>query len=85
MIAFISQLVIVAAWGYMLSIHTRRLLRLAQVHAVPLAQQRPLRSKLERVWWWLGRIEFWRPMQVDVLNCIQLTFMIFIVVWSMFD
>ena len=37
MVTFIVQLVIVGMWSAMLLIHTRRLLRLAQVELVPFA------------------------------------------------
>jgi hypothetical protein len=82
MIEMLVQLVIVGLWGAMLAIHTRRLLRLAQVESLAQWGERSLRPKLNRMWWWLGREEYWRAVQVDGLRCMQLTFMLFLIVWG---
>jgi hypothetical protein len=85
MVAFIVQLVIVGMWSAMLVIHTRRLLRLAQVESLAQWGERKLRPKLNRVWWWLGREEYWRAVQVDVLHCVQMTFMMFLLAWGIYS
>ena len=46
---------------------------------------RRLRPKLDRVWWWLGREEYWREVQTDVLRCMQLTFMLFLMAWGIYS
>jgi hypothetical protein len=78
----IVQLAIVTIWGVMLGIHTRRLLRLAQVQTIDSLRNHPLRHRLNRVWWWLGREEFWRMVHLDCLRCVQLTLMIFLLAWG---
>jgi hypothetical protein len=84
MIEMIVQLVIVGMWASMLAIHTRRLLRLAQVESLALWGERRLKPKLNRVWWWLGREEYWREVQVDGLRCLQMTFMLFMMVLGVY-
>jgi hypothetical protein len=84
MIEILIQLVIVGMWAAMLGIHTRRLLRLAQVELPTLWGERHIRPKLNRVWWWLGREEYWRAVQVDGLRCMQMTFMLFLIVWGVY-
>jgi hypothetical protein len=37
------------------------------------------------VWWWLGREEYWREVQADVLRCVQLTFMLFLMAWGIYS
>jgi hypothetical protein len=85
MIELIVQLVIVALWAAMLIIHTRRLLRLAQVESLAQWGERRLRPKLNRVWWWLGREEYWRAVQVDVLRCMQMTLIMFLMAWGLYS
>ncbi len=84
MIESIVQLVIVGMWSVILGVHTRRLLRLAKVATVVQSGERRLRPKLDRVWWWLGREEYWRAVQTDVLRCMQLTFMLFLMAWGIY-
>jgi hypothetical protein len=84
MVELIVQLVIVGLWAAMLTIHTRRLLRLAQVESLTQSGERRLRPMLDRVWWWLGREEYWRAVQVDVVRCLQMTFMIFLMAWGIY-
>ena len=67
-----------------LGVHTRRLLRLAKVESLAQWGERRLRPKLDRVWWWLGREEYWREVQTDVLRCMQLTFMLFLMAWGIY-
>jgi hypothetical protein len=85
MIELIVQLAIVGIWAAMLVIHTRRLLRLAQVESLAQWGERRLRPKLNRVWWWLGREEYWRAVQVDVLRCMQMTLIMFLMVWGFYS
>jgi hypothetical protein len=83
MVEMIVQFALVCLWGSVVSTHTRRLLRLAQVEAPPLWRRRRLRIQLERVWWWLGREEFWRAVQPDGVRCMQITIMVFIFAWGL--
>lgn len=85
MVAFIVQVVIVGMWAAMLVIHTRRLLRLAQVESLAQWGEQKLRPKLNRVWWWLGREEYWRAVQVDVMRCLQMTMMVFLLAWGFYS
>jgi hypothetical protein len=83
MIETVVELVIIGMWTAILSIHTRRLLRLANVEPLlsnPRDQR--LRVQLNRVWWWLGREEFWRGVESDGVRCIQCTVMLFLFVWG---
>jgi hypothetical protein len=78
MVELIVQIVVVSLWGAMIAIHTRRLLRLARIEAPVSLRGRQLRQNLSRVWWWLGREEFWRAVQIDGLRCTQITVMLFL-------
>jgi hypothetical protein len=82
MVELIVQLVIVALWGAMLVINARRLLRMAHIESLTAWGNRQLRHKLTRVWWWLGREEYWREVQGDVVRCLQLTLIIFLILWG---
>lgn len=84
MIELIVQLVIVSIWAAMLIIHTRRLFRLAHVELKTTRTAKQLRPQLHRMWWWLGREEYWRAVQVDVLRGMQMTLMVFLLVWGMY-
>jgi hypothetical protein len=83
MIGLIVQFVIIGLWTAMLVIHTRRLFRLAQLESLRLWDH-TLRRKIVRVWWWLGREEYWRGVQTDGLCCMQVTFMLMLLVWGSF-
>jgi len=85
MIELLVQLVIVGIWAAMLIIHTRRLLRMAQVESLAQWGERRLRPKLDRVWWWLGREEYWHAVQIDVLRGLQMTFMMFLLAWGIYS
>lgn len=78
MVELIVQIVVITLWGAMIAIHTRRLLRLARIEAPVSFRSRELRQNLSRVWWWLGREEFWRAVQVDGMRCTQMTLMLFV-------
>lgn len=82
MTGILIQLLLIIVWSVALTIHGRRLFRLAVVPAIA-DRRRYLRQKAERMWWWLGRDEFWREMQNDTFRCIQLSFMVLILAWQM--
>ena len=77
------QLAIVGIWAAMLVIHTRRLLRLANIE-LKTQTAKQLRPQLHRVWWWLGREEYWRAVQIDVMRGMQMTFIVFLLVWGLY-
>ena len=85
MLELIVQLVIVGIWAAMLVIHTRRLLRLSQPESFQAWHGRQWRRKLTRIWWWLGREEYWREVQVDGVRCMQMTVMIFLMAWGIYS
>lgn len=76
--AALIQLAIIGAWGVLLFLHTRRLYRMATV-PVTNDRRRYLRSKAERMWWWLGREEFWARIQRDAARCIEATLLVLII------
>lgn len=84
MIEFFVQITVVVLWMAVLSIHTRRLLRLASSAATHGWGERRLRHRLERVWWWLGREEFWRAVHIDGMRCTQMTLMVFLFAWGVY-
>ena len=71
----VIQLLLIGVWGAAVGLHVRRLYRLA---AVPLAVNRShfVRRKAERMWWWLGRDEFWHDLRRDTLRCMEATLML---------
>lgn len=73
------QLLLISVWGVPLALHLRRLYRLA---AVPVSADRALyvRSKARRMWWWLGRDEFWDALRLDVLRSLEVTLLVALVV-----
>lgn len=76
--AILLQLILIGLWGAALVIHTRRLFRLASVTVTrgPL-----LRQKARRIWWWLGRDEFWYETSTDMVRCLELTIMVVMLAW----
>ena len=83
MIGLFVQLAIIGIWAAALVIHTRRLVRLAQLESLrPWDHQ--LRRTLVRVWWWLGREEYWREVQSDGVRCMQLTLMLILMLWGIY-
>jgi hypothetical protein len=80
-ITLIVQMSIAAVWVAMLALHTRRLLRLTQVVAFAAPREHVLRHRLRRVWWWLGREEFWSAVERDSLRCLQLTLLLVVLAW----
>jgi hypothetical protein len=75
------QMAIIFLWAATFSIHARRLMRLARVD-LPQLVTPSFRQHLTRVWWWLGREEFWEAVHIDGLRCTQLTIMVFLLVWG---
>ena len=82
-IAILLQLTIVAAWAATILRHTRRLFRLAQVNMVWAVQDQTVRPLANRIWWWLGREEFWRTVQEDGFRCVEITLMVFLLVYGL--
>ena len=83
MMGLFVQLAIIGIWAAALIIHARRLVRLAQLESLrPWDHQ--LRRTLVRVWWWLGREEYWREVQSDGVRCMQLTLMLILMLWGIY-
>jgi hypothetical protein len=80
-VAILLQLIIVGAWAATILRHTRRLLRLAQVNTAWTSQDQRTGRLTSRIWWWLGREEFWRTVQGDALRCVEITLMVFLLVY----
>ena len=76
MFALFIQLSITCVWAATIGVHARRLLRLAHVEIG--AGQVMFRHQLDRIWWWLGRADFWCDVQRDCLQSLQLTILIFL-------
>jgi hypothetical protein len=81
MVAILIQVAIAAIWAALLALHTQRLFRLAYAGVESCTQDRYLRRRMHRVWWWLGREEFWGKVQADTYRCLELTLMLF--VWAL--
>jgi hypothetical protein len=79
-IVILLQLAIVGTWAATILRHTRRLLRLAHANPAWTSRERTVRQQANRIWWWLGREEFWRTVQVDALHCVEITLMVFLLV-----
>ena len=79
--AILIQMAIAAMWGALLTMHTRRLFRLAYARVESGTLNQHLRRRMQRVWWWLGREEFWRKVQDDTCHCLQITLMLFLLAW----
>ena len=81
MFALFIQLSITCVWAATIGVHARRLLRLAHVEIG--AGQGMFRHQLDRIWWWLGRADFWCDVQRDCLQSLQLTILIFLLATMM--
>jgi hypothetical protein len=77
MIIALIQLAVVSIWAALLGIHLRRLMRLARV-AFVRNNDASYRLLFSRLWFCLGRDEFWMSVQADGLRCTQLTIMLFL-------
>ena len=82
MAAMITQTAITVMWAALLAAHIRRLFRLAHGRVQDLAHDRQLRHHAQHMWWWLGRPEFWRQAQSDTCHCLELTLLMFLLVWA---
>jgi hypothetical protein len=82
-IVILLQLAIVGAWATTIVRHTRRLLRLAYANPAWTSQSQTVRPLANRIWWWLGREEFWRTVQVDALRCVEITLMVFLLMYGL--
>jgi hypothetical protein len=80
--AIFFQLVLIGSWGAALLIHTRRLLRMAAV-TVSISDSRLLRQKARRIWWWLGRDEFWQATCTDIARCLEVTLLVVVLAWRL--
>jgi hypothetical protein len=78
------QIAIVSIWATMMIGQTRRLFRLARPVGAATRRDQALRRRIERIWWWLGRDEFWRGVQKDCVRGLQLTLLILILAWGQF-
>jgi hypothetical protein len=78
MFALFIQLSITYIWAATFVVHARRLLRLAHIEIGAGQGNGMLRHQLDRIWWWLGRADFWRDVQRDCLQSLQLTLLIFL-------
>jgi hypothetical protein len=81
MVELVVQMAVVGIWAVMFALQVRRLLRLSSVDLVS-RWGAPLRQCMGRVWWWLGREEFWSGVQSDVARCLQMTVMVFLTAWG---
>lgn len=77
------HMMIIGVWGVTLVSHTRRLLRLARVAQLRHWEETRLRMGFNRIWWWLGKDEFWSDVRSDCLKAIEISLMIFIIAWGM--
>jgi hypothetical protein len=81
MIQLCVQFAVIVIWSLMIGFQVRRLLRLSSAEVVARWGGR-LRQRIGRMWWWLGREEFWLGVQSDVLRCLQMTLMVFLAAWG---
>jgi hypothetical protein len=81
--ALLLNLLIAGVWAATLIIHTRRLFRLACVTQLSRWEEPRLRSGLTRLWWWLGKNEFWDGVHPDCLRAIEISAMIFLIAWGL--
>jgi hypothetical protein len=42
-----------------------------------------LHQYMHRVWWWLGREEFWHKVQADTCHCPEIMVMILLLAWRL--
>ncbi|ABY35741.1 MAG: hypothetical protein KatS3mg054_0885 [Chloroflexus sp.] len=78
------QLLVAGVWTLALVNSLRRLVRLARVsHLQRWDSNIRVRSGLNRIWWWLGREEFWHPARYDVAYALQISLLVFLFVWHM--
>ena len=78
MLALLIQLSVTCIWAVTIGIHVRRLLRLAHIDFGAGHYNGISRRGLDRIWWWLGRPEYWRDVERDCLQSLQLTLLFFL-------
>ena len=78
MLALLVQLSVTCIWAATIGVHVRRLLRLAHIDIGAVQCNGMLRRGLDRIWWWLGRSEYWRDVERDCLQSLQLTLLLFL-------
>lgn len=77
MVVTLIQTAIILVWATVVLNQTRRLLRLAYIEPGHTSFRRAhIRQRLDRMWWWLGREEFWNNAQSDTLYGVQITLML---------
>lgn len=81
--ALLLQLIIAGVWASTIVVHTRRLFRLACVAQLQKWENIRLRSGLNRIWWWLGKDEFWNGVRADSQRAIEISLMIFLIAWGL--
>jgi hypothetical protein len=76
--AVLVQLTVTCVWAVIIGVHVRRLLRLAHIDISAKRCNAISRQGLDRIWWWLGRPEYWRDIARDCLQSLQLTLLFFL-------
>jgi hypothetical protein len=82
-IVILLQLAIVGAWAATILRHTRRLVQFVCANPAWAAQNQTIRPLANRIWWWLGREEFWRTVQADAWRCVEITLLVFLLVYGL--
>jgi hypothetical protein len=77
MFPLVFEVMLIGIWSMTLVYQGRRLVRLSKAGD----RQWPWRFRLSRLWWWLGREEFWTGVRADSLRCVQLTMLLFMLTW----
>ena len=81
LVTLFVQIAVCGIWALMFGLQVRRLLRLSSIEIVSRWGGH-LRQRIDRLWWWLGREEFWSGVQGDVVRCLQITVMVFLTAWG---
>ena len=82
LLAQLLHLVLAGVWVMTLGVAVRRLWRLAHVRQL-VRWQGALgrRAGIQRIWWVLGRPEFWHELRLDMFRAVQVSLMIFAVAY----
>lgn len=80
----VVQLTLIGLWAGLFLVHFRRLCMLARINQLQRGSAFlfNMRTMLNRVWWQLGRPEFWADLQRDAARCIELTIMVMLLTWG---